>query len=150
MERAECAADEESVAVQAVGFRADHSGFAAGGTSMMCSGCQEPCRASGWCSCRPLRFYGRRNELDVQRTARALPCKRLSFVQSASLLHQAEHAECAADVKSLAVQAVSFVQSASVLHRAEQALCAADSEILAMQPVGVRADRSAFTAGGTS
>ena len=40
------------------------------------------------------------------RPARALPYNWLCFVQSASVLQQAELAECAADGKSLAVQLV--------------------------------------------
>ena len=46
-ERAECAADGESFAVQPVVFRADRFDYAAGGSSWMRIGQQEPCRARG-------------------------------------------------------------------------------------------------------
>ena len=102
-ERTLCAAASKSFAVQAFEFRAVRFGFAAGGTSWMCSGRRELCRATSCVSCSPLWFRSGRNELDAQRTARALPYKRLVFVQTAPFLRRAERAECAADGDILAV-----------------------------------------------
>ncbi len=116
----------------------------------MCIGQQEVCRTSDLFSCSPLRFYGGRNELNVQQTARALPYKRLVFVQSASVSQRAERTECAADGKSFAVQPVVFhavrfgyaAGGTSFMCSRRQERCRASGEL--------RADRFGFASGGTS
>ena len=84
-ERAECAADSKSLAVQALGFRAAASALRQAERAGCAADNERPWRTTGWCSCRPLRFYGGRNELNVLQTAISLPYKRLIFMQSASV-----------------------------------------------------------------
>ena len=79
----------------------------------------------------------------------ALPYDRLIFVQSASIMPQAELAGCQRTARALPYDRLSFMQSASVSRQVELAECAADGKSVAVQAVVFCAVRFDYAAGGT-